>query len=186
MKRLFFYMFLLFSRAGCQVKNVQPLAEDFRRLEEALGNIDEYVLAKEGRISAIEETLRDKDLTLQQKYGIYGRLYEEYAPYQFDKARDMLLMQESIADSLSDQVLKTTASLNKAFLYTTAGMFLEASKAFETLDTLSFDYHQKIIWYNAAQRFLTDYQEYMQGSGVAVPGAEKIQSYRNLILDEFF
>ena len=183
MKRLFFYIFLLFSLAGCQVKNVHPLAEDFRRLEETLGSIDEYVLAKEGRISAIEETLRDKDLTLQQKYGIYGRLYEEYAPYQFDKARDMLLMQESIADSLSDQVLKTTASLNKAFLYTTAGMFLEASKAFETLDTLSFDYHQKIIWYNAVQRFLTDYQEYMQGSGVAVPGAEKIQSYRNLILE---
>ena len=183
MKRLFFYIFLLFPLAGCQVKNVHPLAEDFRRLEETLGSIDEYVLAKEGRISAIEETLRDKDLTLQQKYGIYGRLYEEYAPYQFDKARDMLLMQESIADSLSDQVLKTTASLNKAFLYTTAGMFLEASKAFETLDTLSFDYHQKIIWYNAVQRFLTDYQEYMQGSGVAVPGAEKIQSYRNLILE---
>ena len=183
MKRLFFYIFLLFSLTGCQVKNVHPLAEDFRRLEETLGSIDEYVLAKEGRISAIEETLRDKDLTLQQKYGIYGRLYEEYAPYQFDKARDMLLMQESIADSLSSLSLRTTASLNKAFLYTTAGMFLEASKVFETLDTLSFDYQQTIIWYNARHRFLADYQEYMHSAGVSVPGAEKIQSYRNLIIE---
>ena len=183
MKRLFLYIFLLLSLTGCHKRYEHPLAEDFKRLEDALANIDEYVLAKESRISAIEETLQAKDLTLQQKYGIYGRLYEEYTPYQFDKARDMLLMQESIADSLGDASLKTTASLNKAFLYTTAGMFLEASKAFETLDTLSFDYQQEIIWYNAVQRFLGDYQEYMSTAGVVVPGAEKIQSYRNLIIE---
>ena len=33
------------------------------------------------------------------------------------------------------------------------------------------------------QRFLGDYQEYMQSAGVTVPGAEKMQSYRNLILE---
>ena len=53
MKRLLFHIFLLLFLTGCQAKHDHPLAEDFKRLEETLENIDEYVLAKEGRISAI-------------------------------------------------------------------------------------------------------------------------------------
>lgn len=154
-----------------------------KRVDDALDHMSEYVALKESRINAIAETLSDKELTLHQKYVTYGRLYEEYAPYQFDKAREMLEMQEDIADSLSDLSLKTTASLNKAFLFTTAGMFLEASRTFKQLDTTTFDYHQKILWYNARQKFLTDYQEYMNTSGISVPGVGKVMTYQNLILE---
>lgn len=182
MKNFLIHLSLILILAGCRPSYEHPLAQDFNRLDEALDNIDEYTLIKESRINAIHETLQDKELTLHQKYGIYGRLYEEYAPYQFDRAREMLQMQERLADSLADASLRTTASLNKAFLFTSAGMFLEASKTFQQLDTLSFDYQQKILWYNASQRFLTDYQEYMQTSGIEVPGVEKIRSYQNLIL----
>lgn len=182
MKNFLIHFSLILILAGCRSSYEHPLAQDFVRLDEALDNIDEYTLIKESRINAIQETLQDKELTPHQKYGIYGRLYEEYAPYQFDKAREMLQMQERLADSLADASLRTTASLNKAFLFTTAGMFLEASKVFQQLDTMSFDYQQKILWYNASQKFLTDYQEYMQTSGIEVPGVEKILSYQNLIL----
>jgi hypothetical protein len=145
--------------------------------------MDEYVAIKESRIATISETLEDPGLTLNQKYGVYGRLYEEYLPYQFDKALEMLRMQEDIALQMGDMSLKTTASLNKAFLFTTSGLFHEASLAFAQLDTLTFDYQQKMIWYNARQKFLNDYEEYLRPSGIDVPDVGKIRSYQNLILE---
>ena len=183
MRKLLYISSAMFFMASCSVDYQHPLENELQELDLELEDMQEYVTLKESRISAICESLNDRELTLQQKYGIYGRLYEEYAPYQFDKAREMLEMQEEIADTLADESLKTTATLNKAFLLTTAGMYLEASTTFALLDTLSFDYQQKITWWNARQKFLHDYQEYLRTSGIEVPDAHKIRSYQNLILE---
>ena len=176
-------VFLTLTVVSCVNSYVHPCEDDLKRLDEALEEMDEYVAIKESRIAAITEALADPGLTLKQKYAVYGRLYEEYLPYQFDKSLEMLCMQEEVALQIGDISLKTTASLNKAFLFTTAGFFHEASVAFSQLDTASFDYQQKMIWYNARQKFLNDYQEYLRTSGLQVPGVEKIRSYQNLILE---
>lgn len=168
------YILLALTFVSCVNSYVHPCEDELIRLDQTLDNMDEYVTVKESRIAAISEALDDPQLTLIQKYAVCGRLYEEYLPYQFDKALEMLRMQEDIALQMGDMPLKTTASLNKAFLFTTSGLFHEASLAFGQLDTLSFDYQQKIIWYNARQKFLTDYQEYMRTSGIDVPDVEKI------------
>ena len=177
------YILLALLSVSCVNSYVHPCEDDLRRLDDALEEMDEYVAIKESRIATISETLDDPGLTLNQKYGVYGRLYEEYCPYQFDKALEMLGMQEEIALQMGDMSLRTTASLNKAFLFTTAGFFHEASVSFSQLDTMSFDYQQKMIWYNARQKFLNDYQEYLRTSGLNVPDVEKIRSYQNLILE---
>ena len=177
------YIFVALLSVSCVNSYVHPCEDDLRRLDEALEEMDEYVAIKESRIATISEALADSGLTLSQKYGVYGRLYEEYLPYQFDKAFEMLGMQEEVALEMGDMSLKTTVSLNKAFLFTTAGFFHEASVAFSQLDTMSFDYQQKMIWYNARQKFLNDYQEYLRTSGLNVPDVEKIRSYQNLILE---
>lgn len=182
MRRLVFIL-SAFLPVSCVSSYVHPCEEDLLRLDRALEEMDEYVAIKESRIATISEALDDPGLTLNQKYGVYGRLYEEYLPYQFDKALEMLGMQEEIALQMGDMSLKTTASLNKAFLFTTAGFFHEASEAFAQLDTTSFDYQQKMIWYNARQKFLNDYHEYLRTSGLHVPDVEKIRSYQNLILE---
>ena len=182
MKKLAYLLFAL-TLVSCGNAYVHPCEDDLRRLDAALEEMDEYVAIKESRIATISEALDDPDLTLSQKYGVYGRLYEEYLPYQFDKALEMLGRQEEVAVRMGDMSLKTTASLNKAFLFTTSGLFHEASVAFSQLDTLAFDYQQRMIWYNARQKFLKDYQEYMQTSGIQVPDVEKIRSYQNLILE---
>ena len=182
MRKIAFILSALFC-VSCVSSYEHPCEAELQCLDETLDNMDEYIAIKESRISVIEESLDSPDITLQQKYGIYGRLYEEYAPYQFDKAREMLEMQENIADSMADQSLKTTALLNKAFLLTTSGLYHEADQTFSQLDTLSFDYQQKILWYNARQKYLTDYQAYLKTSGIDLPEASKISSYQNLLLE---
>ena len=183
MRKLFYTSLFVFALASCTQSYEHPMEDSLRKVDQALEDMNEYVTLKENRINVISESLSAKDLTLQQKHAVYGRLFEEYAPYQFDKALEMLEMQERVADTLADQSLKTTALLNKAFLLTTSGLYHEADQTFSQLDTLSFDYQQKIMWYNARQKFLTDYQAYLKTSGIDLPEASKIISYQDLILE---
>ncbi len=182
MKKLFIISFFSFLLSSCGSDYKHPMESELVRIDQALETMGKYVELKENRISTIMEPLADESLPLSQKYTIYGRLYEEYAPYQFDQARKMLEMQEAIADEMGDTSLKTTATLNKAFLLTNGGMYLEAHNTFQQLDTLTFDYQQKILWWNTRQKFLSDYEEYLRTSGITVPDAAKIKSYQNLIL----
>ena len=159
-----------------------PLADEFERLDSELARMEEYVNEKEAKIITIEGLLASDDLSPEQKYGLYGQLYQECVAYQFDKAKAILESQEQIAETLGDRSLMNSAVIEKAMLFTTAGMFLEAQELFRQLDTTAFNYQQKISWYNARQKFLHDYQEYVRTSGITVPEAVNIRVYQDLIL----
>lgn len=159
-----------------------PLADELERLDTELARMEEYVNEKEAKISTIEGLLASDNLSLEQKYGLYGQLYQECVAYQFDKAKEILESQETIAAELEDQSLMNSAVVEKAMLFTTAGMFLEAQELFQQLDTTTFNYQQKISWYNARQKFLHDYQEYVRTSGITVPEAADIRRFQDLIL----
>lgn len=185
MKRLSLFSVLVLGlfAAGCSDSYDGPLKEELSQLDDALGRMEEYVKAKEDRIAAIEKTLSPDGISPEQEFNIYSQLYDECVAFQFDKAMGILDRQEDIARELGDQSLYNTVAVDKAMLFTTAGMFLEAEHVFGQLDTLTFNYQQKIDWYNARQKFLHDYQEYVRTSGIAVPGVDKIRVYQDMILE---
>lgn len=172
----------LFLAVSCVDAYRHPLADELGRLDSELARMEEYVNEKEAKIITIEGLLASDDLSPEQKYGLYGQLYQECVAYQFDKAKAILESQEAIAAELEDRSLMNSAVVEKAMLFTTAGMFLEAQDLFQRLDTTTFNYQQKISWYNARQKFLHDYQEYVRTSGITVPEAVNIRAYQDLIL----
>lgn len=174
---------ILFLLCACGVSDEGPLAEELEQLDRTIAMMDEYVKAREKRISAIEDMLASPDVSLNQQYQMYGRLYDEYVAFQFDKAREVLECQENIALQIGDESLRRSATLEKAMLFTTAGMFLEAQTVFSQLDTAALDPAQKISWYNARQKFLHDYNEYVKTSGIVVEDVDKIRSYQDYILN---
>ena len=94
MKRLLIISLFAFIMASCGESYRHPMESELARIDKALESMDKYVELKENRISTIMEPLADESLPLSQQYTIYGRLYEEYAPYQFDQARKMVEKQE--------------------------------------------------------------------------------------------
>lgn len=168
--------------SSCGHPHTHHLAAELDALDQEIERMDDYVENKEDKIRMIQSLLDSEDITLQQQYHIYGQLYNEYDAFQFDKAKEMLEHQERIAVELGDESLYFTASLNKVDLLSSAGLFLEASQLFSQLDTSRFDYKHKISWYNARQKFLHDYEEYVQASSVIVPDAAKVRVYQDLIL----
>ncbi len=183
MKRLSPLLALAFIITACVSAEVRPYSADLDRLDEALERADEYVSIKEQKISTIENMLHSRGVTPLQQYHIYGELYKEYLPFQFDKAKEMLENQERLAEEIGNESLRDDALLDKAMILTMAGFFLEAEQVFEKLDTSAFDAAQMVSWYNVRQKFLHDYNEYVRTSNFAVPDAGKIAFYQDKVLE---
>ena len=167
---------------SCSGRKESLYEEHLSRLDATLEMADEYIRSKEQKISTIENMLHSRGVTPMQQYHIYGQLYEEYFAFQFDKAKDALEHQIALADEIGERSLKDDAMLDKALLLTNAGFLLEASQVFDALDTLALDKGQMVSWYNARQKFLHDYQEYVRTSEFVVPDAEKIKFYQDKAL----
>ena len=173
-----------FLAHSCQSVRESVYEDCLDRLDSTLELTDEYVRAKEQRISSIENMLHSRGVTPLQQYQIYHQLYEEYFAFQFDKANEALDNQVILAEKLGERSLKDDAMLDKSLLLTNAGFFLEASLAFETLDTLALDKDQMVRWYYARQKFLHDYQEYVSTSDFTVIDEDKIKYYQDRILSD--
>lgn len=173
-----------FLAHSCQSVRESVYEDCLDRLDSTLELTDEYVRAKEQRISSIENMLHSRGVTPLQQYQIYHQLYEEYFAFQFDKANEALDNQVVLAEKLGERSLKDDAMLDKALLLTNAGFFLEASLAFETLDTLALDKDQMVRWYYARQKFLHDYQEYVSTSDFTVLDEDKVKYYQDRILSD--
>lgn len=168
---------------SCADRNVSKYEAEFRRLDEMLDMSDEYLQMKLLRVGTIETMLESRGLTPMQQYNIYGQLYEEYKAFQFDKAIDAIDRQLALADEMRDRTLAEDALIDKAGLLTVAGFYLEADRVFSSLDTLSLNFRQKTEWYDARQKFLYDYNEYVRSSDFKVDDVDKIGYYRDMVLE---
>lgn len=167
---------------SCEMVQGSPFEKDLSRLDEVLDRADEYVKAKEQKISTIENMLHSRGVTPVQQYHVYGQLFEEYEAFQFDKAKDALDNQIHIAEVTGDRSLMYDAMLEEARLLVMAGYYLEADRVFGQLDTTELDKVQKLSWYKARQKYLVDYNEYVSSSGFVVPDIEKADFYQRQII----
>lgn len=182
LKRICLYIILPPLLVSCGQGGRSSLEEDLSRLDRELDSAAEYVELKKLRISTIENLLNSRGITETQEYEIYGRLYDEYSTYNFNKAVEMLQNQERLAmDMGSDELLNDTR-LEKAMLYATSGLHLEADMLIQRMDTSAFNTDQQIKWYDVRQRFLSDYSEYVNSFDIIIPDKEKVAWYQEQML----
>ena len=185
MKRLVICLVVLTSLMAVSCTNSRECAyeKELIRIDQALERSEEYVRIKEQKISTIENMLHSRGVTPLQQYHIYGQLYLEYQPFQFDKAKETLESQYDLAEKIDNDSLRFSTMLDMAMLLTTAGFYLEADETFAQIDTTSLCVEQMVEWYDARQKFLHDYQEYVSTSSINVPDASEIMRYQGRILE---
>ena len=105
-----------FLALSCSGRKESLYEEHLSRLDATLEMADEYIRAKEQKISTIENMLHSRGVTPMQQYHIYGQLYEEFFAFQFDKAKDAIEHQITLADEIGERSLKDDAMLDKALL----------------------------------------------------------------------
>jgi len=180
---IFFTAFASLSILSCSSADECAYEQELVRIDKALERSDEYVRIKQQKISTIENLLNSRGVTPLQKYHIYGQLYSEYQPFQFDKAKETLENQLSIAEDMGNDSLRFSSMLDMAMLLTTAGFYLEADNTFTQIDTSALSVDQMVDWYDARQKFLHDYKEYVTTSSIDVPDASHITRYQDRILE---
>lgn len=183
LKRLYLCGSLLLPLCiSCSQSGNSPIETDLSRLDKALDSSEEYAAIKELRIASIENMLNSRGITEMQKYNIYGSLYDEYSTYNFNKSVEALRNRERIAQESGSQRLMNDVLLEKAMLYVKSGLHLEANMLMQRMDTASFNEEQRVKWYDVRQKFLTDYDEYLNPFDIDIPDKDKIAWYQEQIL----
>ncbi|MGM9749317.1 MAG: hypothetical protein ACI3ZN_11005, partial [Candidatus Cryptobacteroides sp.] len=140
----------------------EKLLDALERLDDVLEHSDDYVVARRLQISGLENLLNSRGVNQMREYEIYSRLFDAYAPFNFDKAKEAVDNQLEAARKLGDESLVADALLEKAMLFTKSGLFLDANQVLEEVDTSKLGKPQLAQWYNVMQKFDNDYAEYVK------------------------
>lgn len=161
----------------------QSMEELLVILDGTIAHADRYQAEKEVRIKTIENQLHSRGIGAEQRFAIYGQLYDEYLTYNFAKASEALDNQETAAIELGDRVLLNEVLLSRAMINATGGRYLEASNILHSqIDTTILTDDQKIRYWDAQQRFWFDYRDNYGGEISDAEVSSQVAYYRNAIL----
>ena len=155
----------------------------FEELDQIIQQSESFVNEKLARISYIEKQLDNSRLTSLQRYNLYKTLYKEYYAFQFDRAMDVLGKRYALSQQMGNRALMIDDQIDRARLYATSGMYFEAGDMLDNhIDTLCLTRQQKIAYYEAQQRFHSDFWHYTSDlEKKQLSGVKKVY-YREQIL----
>lgn len=153
-------------------------------LDRTLAQADKDVTARLNRIEVLERTLSRGNMLPEAEYDVYTDLYKEYRAFQFDKAMAMLNARHTIAENMRRNDMIQDVNIDRALLYATSGMFFEAGQLLDNgIDTLLLSDKQLIEYYNARQRFHSDFYNYTSDDTAKEICRLKVRYYRDRIYD---
>ena len=160
---LFLVCAAVLTAAAVSCEEIVPeteLSATLRVLDQALEHSQEYVNVRQLEISSLQNMLNSRGVNLRKEYEIYGELFNLCSSFNFDQAKDAATRQLEIAEQLHDPYLVNRSLLSLSMLNAKSGLFLEAARTMEKVDTTKLDNALRAEWYNVCQRFESDYAEY--------------------------
>lgn len=152
---------LMAATVSCkEIVTETELSATLRVLDQALEHSQEYVNVRQLEISSLQNMLNSRGVNLLKEYEIYGELFDLCSSFNFDQAKDAATRQLEIAEQLHDPYMVNRSLLSLAMLNAKSGLFLEAARTIEKVDTAKLDNALRAEWYNVCQRFESDYAEY--------------------------
>ena len=93
------------------------IERELQTLDNVLVNADTYINQHLEKIERLNELLQMPNISLENKYETYKKLYQEYEVFQFNKALEMLNLRYNIAVEMRDKSKQVDTELDKAQLY---------------------------------------------------------------------
>lgn len=154
LKRLLYLFFVLSTTCLCLQANVLYKRDSLIRVMDRTLESKEYFIAqKNQKVDFLKQMLNSSPLSLEQKYALNSKLFDEYEKFQSDSALVYLNANNLIASKLGNNELTLETDIKIASVYSTIGLFVEAKTI---LDNLSFkclddkclsDYYEAYIYY---------------------------------------
>lgn len=153
-KILFTFIILLFAIDASSLSRRDSLAAN---LELIMKNKEEYVKQKKDNIENLKSLLDFNNLSLEQRYDIYYKLYKEYEKYISDSAVYYIEKNVDIAHQLKQKYLQLQSKLSLASIYSTKGMYIESKQILDNIDTKNFPDDLLAQYYQTYSEFYSHY-----------------------------
>ena len=162
----------------------QESEQELRRLDHTLDISNTYIDSHNIYIQGLDNILNDESLSLERRYEVLCELYDAYRSFQFDKAIEILDKRQRVAEELGNSSLIIDVDLDRAQLYSMAGMFLESRQVLDnSIDTQRLNERQLITYYDVQQRFYSNYSDYTSDEQTRDESSDMRSYYRNRILE---
>lgn len=171
-KRLVLLCFLISTVMSVLARADVQLAHLLDELDGVVKNHQVYDDIKKNRIDNLKRELYQASNN-QERFDIYGGLFEEYKNYQMDSALVIANKRIEIAKGLTDKNSLFIAKLNQAEVLTVTGMYKEALAILSTLNQKEFNRGQKTYLFHVYHSLYMLMFEYSFAS-------EEKEAYRQL------
>lgn len=181
MRNLLFTALLLaiapFALAQNDLKSV------LSQLDATLSHRDSYIAGREQRIESLKSILGKSDFSDAQRYILNQQLIDEYTPYQADSTIDYLYRNINLAKKMRDTRRLDESRIQLAYLYSSAGIYLEAATLLQQVDTTKLDRKQLVDYYVARHKLNDELQLYSHDSVQGTQSWHLTVLYAQLIVD---
>lgn len=129
----------------------------YKRLDKVMDNRQLYMANKEEKIQGIKQLLHIENLSPQQTYDINLKLCYEYKKYKSDSAVFYILKNVQIGRDLANQYLRNKAEIELAWLYSTAGLYIESKNLLDNIERRTMDPRLLADYYECYNEFCSHY-----------------------------
>jgi len=152
----------------------------FSRLDSLIAVQPHIVADKESRLTQMKADLAG-ERSVQGRYAVVRRLYEEYAAYQYDSAYAYVSESLRLAQSMGDAVKLNDSRLDLAHILSTACLMDQARQTLAQIDTAQLTPDQFIRYYRTRTDLLIYQAEYMQGTRYAEEAVRQLIALRQRV-----
>lgn len=152
----------------------------FSRLDSLIAVQPHIVADKESRLTQMKADLAGEH-SVQGRYAVVRRLYEEYAAYQYDSAYAYVSESLRLAQSMGDAAKLNDSRLDLAHILSTACLMDQARQTLAQIDTTQLTPDQFIRYYRTRTDLLIYQAEYMQGTRYAEEAVRQLIALRQRV-----
>lgn len=181
MRNLLFTALLLAIAPSVLAQN--DLKSVLSQLDATLSHRDSYIAGREQRIESLKRILGKSDFSDAQRYILNQQLIDEYTPYQADSTIDYLYRNINLAKKMRDTRRLDESRIQLAYLYSSAGIYLEAATLLQQVDTTKLDRKQLVDYYVARHKLNDELQLYSHDSVQGTQSWHLTVLYAQLIVD---
>ena len=134
------------------------------QLDATLSHRDSYIASREQRIESLKTILGKSACSDAQRYMLNQQLIDEYTPYQADSTIDYLNHNIELAKRMRDVGHLNESRIQLAYLYSSAGIYLEAANTLQQIDTTTLGRKQLVDYYIAQHKLNDELQLYSHDS----------------------
>lgn len=178
MKNLFLFILIFFPFCDIFPKVSQDTI--FTSLYNLIEHKAVYMSEKENNIEEIKRMLKTPNISLEQRYDINLKLYNEYKTYISDSAIYYARENTFIAEALNNPVWIYESNLDLVSLYIVAGMYIEAIDILKSVNNRNLPDWLLVKYYDCYKQL---YNYYSNNNPYTLIYTEKSDLYRDSLLN---